>query len=281
MRRSRTPHTPSTRGFSAAAPRPDPPPVPVDTVTTEQPAADVEVRGDGAPLLLLHGWGTSRALFAPLLDALAPGRRLIVPDLPGFGGTPPPREAWSAREYAAWTLSLLDRLGVERCDIVGHSNGGRIAIVLAAEHPERVGKLVLTASAGIKPRRTLRDRVGVRAYKGLRRVERTRAIPQPVRAAARARADRRGSADFRAASGVMRGTLVRLVNEDLTPLLPRIAAPSLLIWGDRDTETPLHDARVMERLIPDAGTVVFEGATHYAYLEQPARFCRIVDVFLR
>ena len=247
----------------------------------EQPAADVEVRGDGAPLLLLHGWGTSRELFVPLLDALAPGRRLIVPDLPGFGGTPPPPDAWSAHEYADWTLALLDRLEVARCDVIGHSNGGRIAIVLGSRHPERVGRIVLAASAGVRPRRGLRDRVRVRAYKALRRVERTRALPAPLRDAARARADRRGSPDYRAASGVMRGTLVRLVNEDLTPLLRNIAVPTLLVWGDRDTETPLADARVMERLIPDAGLVVFEGATHYAYLEQAARFCRIVDVFLR
>ena len=73
---------------------------------------------------------------------------------------------------------------------------------------------------------------------------------------------------------------MRLVNEDVTPLLARVRAPALLIWGDRDTETPLAAAHVMERLIPDAGLVVFEGAGHFAYLEQPARFCRIVEVFL-
>ena len=79
----------------------------------------------------------------------------------------------------------------------------------------------------------------------------------------------------------MRGTLVRIVNEDLRSLLPHLDLPVLLIWGDQDTETPIADGRLMERLIPDAGLVVFEGAGHYAYLEQAARFCRIVDVFLR
>ena len=73
---------------------------------------------------------------------------------------------------------------------------------------------------------------------------------------------------------------MRLVNEDLTPLLSGIKAPVLLIWGEQDRETPLSDARVMERLIPDAGLVVFEGAGHFAYAEEPDRFCRIVDVFL-
>jgi len=64
-------------------------------------------------------------------------------------------------------------------------------------------------------------------------------------------------------------------------LLPELRIPVLLIWGDQDTEVPVEDGRTMERLIPDAGLVVFEGAGHYAYLEQPGRFCRIVDVFLR
>ena len=253
----------------------------MNTLAREQPAAHVLQRGDGAPLLLLHGWGASAELFTPILDALAPGRRLIVPDLPGFGGTDPPPEPWAADDYAAWVVSLLDRLGVARADVIGHSHGGRVAIELSADHPERVRRVVLASSAGVRPPPSLRRSAAVRSYKALRRIEHSRLAPAALRGYARSRADRRGSDDYRAASGVMRDTLVRLVNQDLTPLLPRIKAPALLIWGERDTETPLAGARVMERLIPDAGLVVFEGAGHFAYLEQPGRFCRIVDVFLR
>ncbi len=248
---------------------------------SEVPAAQVRVRGAGLPLLLLHGWGVSGELFVPILDALQPGRELIVPDVPGFGGTPEPDVPWSAHEYAAWCFALLQRLGIERCDVIGHSNGGRIGIVMAASHPERIRRLVLTGSAGIRPRRTVRDTVRVRSYKALRAVERTGALPGALRRGAGRRADMRGSVDYRAASGTMRGTLVRLVNEDLRSLLPEVRVPTLLIWGEQDTETPLADGRLMERLIPDAGLVVFEGAGHYAYLEQPVRFCTIVDVFLR
>jgi pimeloyl-ACP methyl ester carboxylesterase len=247
----------------------------------EQPAASVLVRGDGDPVLFLHGWGASGELFAPVLEPLQQGRRLIVPDLPGFGGTPAPPVAWSAHDYADWTIALLDRLGVERCDVVGHSHGGRVAIVLASRNPGRIRRIVLVDSAGIKPRHGLRYRVRVRTYKLLRGVEHSGALPQAVRTAAATRANRRGSEDYRAASGTLRATLVRLVNEDLTPLLSGIKAPVLLIWGEEDKETPLSDARVMERLIPDAGLVVFPGAGHYSYLDQPGRFVRIVDVFLR
>ena len=238
------------------------------------------MHGTGRPLLLLHGWGVSSELFAPILEGLQPGRQLIVPDLPGFGATPAPASPWSVHEYAAWCIALLDRLGVETCDLIGHSNGGRVGIVMAARYPDRISRMVLTGSAGLRPRRSLRDAARVRTYKVLRAVERSSAMPGAVRRIAKRRADQRGSADYRAASGTMRGTLVRIVNEDLRALLPELRIPVLLIWGDQDTEAPVEDGRIMERLIPDAGLVVFEGAGHYAYLEQPGRFCRIVDVFL-
>jgi pimeloyl-ACP methyl ester carboxylesterase len=241
----------------------------------------LEDRGSGDPLLLLHGWGVSSELFAPILDVLGTGRRLIVPDLPGFGATAEPEAPWSVHDYAAWCVALLDRLGIETCDLIGHSNGGRIGIALAANYPGRVRRMVLAGSAGIRPRRTWLGAIRVRWYKVLRAFERSAALPTALRRAAGRNADQRGSADYRAVSGVMRGTLVRLVNEDLRGLLPNLHLPVLLIWGDQDSEAPLDDGRLMERLIPDAGLVVFEGAGHFAYLEQPGRFCRIVDVFLR
>jgi pimeloyl-ACP methyl ester carboxylesterase len=253
----------------------------MSTAVGEQPSAHLMLRGEGAPLLLLHGWGASGDLWAPVLGPLQEGRRLIVPDLPGFGKTPSPPAVWSVEDYVRWTTALLDRIGVEQCDIVGHSNGGRIAMLTAARHPERVGKLVLVDSAGIRPRHGPRYHARVRSYKALRAAERSWLLPDVLRRAAGRSAGRRGSSDYRAAEGTMRGTLVKLVNEDLTSHLASIRAPALLIWGEIDEETPLADARLMEQLIPDAGLVVFEGAGHFAYLEQPQRFCRIVDVFLR
>ncbi len=247
----------------------------------ESPAAHVEVAGEGPALLLLHGWGASSALFTPLLPLLGAGRRVVIPDLPGMGGTPPPPEPWGAREYADWTVALLDRLGVERCDVVGHSNGGRVTLMLAVHHAERVGKVVLTGSAGIRPRHGLGHRTRVRTYKTLRSVQHARVLPGPLRAWAATRADRRGSDDFRAASGVMRQTLVRLVNEDLRSLLPQVRQSVLLVWGADDTETPLQDGQLMEQEIADSGLVVFDNAGHFAYLEQAQRFAHIVDVFLR
>jgi pimeloyl-ACP methyl ester carboxylesterase len=245
----------------------------------EQPRAAVFEAGTGHPLLLLHGWGATKELMLPIAQRLT-GYHVIAPDLPGFGATEPPPRAWGVDDYSAWVIALLDRLGVERTHVAGHSNGGRIAIALAATRPERVDKLVLTDSAGIRPRHGLRYHWRVRTFKLLRAMARSRLVPAGMRRAAGQRADHRGSTDYRAASGTLRASMVRLVNADMRPQLAALQAPTLLIWGDRDQETPPGDARTMERLIPDAGLVMLEGSGHFAYAEEPDRFCHIVDVFL-
>jgi len=123
----------------------------VTAATAEDPAAAVLDQGSGPALLLLHGWGASKELMAPLAQRLR-GYRVVAPDLPGFGATPPPPQAWGVDEYATWVIAVLDRLGIERAHVIGHSNGGRVAIAMAASHPHRVARLVLTDSAGVRPR---------------------------------------------------------------------------------------------------------------------------------
>jgi pimeloyl-ACP methyl ester carboxylesterase len=246
-----------------------------------QPPAHFKRCGSGPPVLLLHGWGANSALFAPTMAALEHAFTLIAPDFPGFGATPPPPAAWSVGDYTAWLVSFLDSLGIAQAHVIGHSFGGRVAIKLASQWPERVNKLVLTASAGIRPRRTLTYHLRVRAFKTLRWLSEASVVPPSLRYRAGVRVRRSGSPDYQRATGTLRGSFVRIVNEDLRSALPHIHVPTLLIWGDRDEDTPLADGQLMERLIPDAGLIVFEGAGHYAYLEQSARFCLIVETFFR
>ena len=245
------------------------------------PPPHIEQRGAGAPVLLLHGWGASIQLFEPHLNTLSRSYHVTALDFPGFGQTPPPPAAWSVHDYAAWVLQILDRHGIERPHIVGHSFGGRVAISIAAQHPERVGKLVLTGSAGIRPKRSVGYHLRVRSFKLMRWLAQTAWLPAALRETARQRVAALGSSDYQQASGTVRASFVRVVNEDLRDLLPKIKASTLLVWGADDQDTPLADGQLMEKLIPDAGLVVFEGAGHYAYLEQAARFCTIVDTFFK
>ncbi len=241
--------------------------------------------GAGAPLLLLHGWGNSGLTLEPLAAALGELRETIVPDLPGFGRSERPRqpEGWDTAAYAAWALALLDKLNLERVDLFGHSHGGRVAIDLAANHPERVGKLILVGAAGL-PQYTPPAVRLVRAGRALllRTMHRTAErglLGEDGAETARALSERFASADYRAA-GAMRPTMARVLADDLTPLLPRITAPALLIWGARDDETPLELGLRMERLIRGARLLVVPDAGHHVFSDRPALVVEALREFL-
>jgi pimeloyl-ACP methyl ester carboxylesterase len=235
------------------------------------------VRGSGPPTLVLHGWGGSIEAVHPIVAGLAPVATVHALDLPGFGHSDPPPSPWGVEDYQAFVAAFMDALEIRRPSIVGHSNGGRVAIRMAATEPARASRLVLVDSAGIRPRRTLRwyRRVGMAKVGKYA----ARFLGAPGERLRTRLVGRSASTDYLAA-GELRPTLVRLVNSDLRPFMPEITVPTLLVWGSEDADTPLSDAREMERLIPDAGLVVLDGAGHYSYLDQTARFTRIVSHFI-
>jgi pimeloyl-ACP methyl ester carboxylesterase len=237
--------------------------------------------GSGQPVVLLHGWGGEIASFGPITSILAERFDMVALDLPGFGKTPLPDRPWGTDDYADLVVECLRQLGLGPVSLIGHSFGGKTSIAVAARHPELVRRLVLVDSAGIRPRRGLSYYLRVYAHKSARRIS---TIP-PLSALGKPLLSRLseslGSADFRAAANpVLRGTLVRVVNEDLRDRLPLIKAPSLLIWGSEDQDTPIGDGRLMEQLIPDAGMVVVPGAGHFSYLHDVDHFCRVVTHFV-
>jgi pimeloyl-ACP methyl ester carboxylesterase len=230
------------------------------------------------PIVVLHGWGAHIEAVAPILAALDRAADLIALDLPGFGESEPPPEAWGVDGYRDFLLAFLDELDVPRAHLIGHSHGGRVSIAIAADHPERVGRLLLVDSAGLRPKRGWRYRRRVAVAK-LGRVVAKVGGPPGRRLQERLRA-RVASRDYLEASEAMRGTFRAVIGADLSDRLPRIAAPTLLVWGDQDEDTPLWMAHRMEELIPDAGLVVLEGAGHYSYADSPGQFRAVARRFL-
>lgn len=237
----------------------------------------------GLPVVLMHGWGCTAETVASIAAAIGDTRRVISVDLPGHGksGEPPllpDGRPWGVEEFADCVETLIDTLGLKRPALIGHSYGGRVSIVIGSRRD--VEKIVLVDSAGIKPRRGPSYYWKVYRFKALKRllplaVGKRRAAEMIERRRARA-----GSADYRQASPVMRMVMSRSVNQDLRHLMPLIKAPTLLIWGENDTATPLRDGQIMERLIPDAGLVTFKGAGHYSFLDSPGQFRAVIRSFL-
>jgi pimeloyl-ACP methyl ester carboxylesterase len=237
-----------------------------------------QVGGQGPHILVLHGWGGAIESFAPVLDDLHRSFTVTALDLPGFGKSGLPPATWGSTDYADVTLKVMDRLRLDRAGVIGHSFGGQVSIRLAASAPQRVGKLVLVGSAGIRTRPALATRLKRTAARlGKWLAAHGGWVGEKARAAIYHRVQSRDYAN----AGPLRPTLVRVISEDLTPLLPLIAAPTLLVWGAQDRDVPVAAAQVMARLIPAAQLVVFENAGHFAYLDQFDRFRLLVARFLR
>ncbi len=236
--------------------------------------------GSGDPVVMLHGWGGQAASLTPLIVGLRDKYRVLAFDLPGFGGSGPPPVPWGTPEYAAFVERAVTSLGIARATYVGHSFGGRIAIWLAAHAPETVQALVLIDAAGIRPPATLRRRTRQLFYKVARTVLRLPILGARGPALQERLAMRYGSADYRAMTGVMRASMVRTVGLDLTACLKAVSAPTLLLWGEKDAETPIADGRKMERLIRGSRLIVVAGAGHFSYLDSPTFVNAVASAFL-
>ena len=234
---------------------------------------DPVCEGNKPTVLFLHGWGAPAETYRLMIDHLATYCRVVAPDLPGFGGSAEPESPWCVDDYVKWTVDFAAALNLSDVVLMNHSFGGRISIKLLAQKPLpfSVKKAVFMDAAGILPKRGLKYYYKVYTYKAMKKL-----FP----GLAAKRQGKVGSSDYRNASPLMRQTMVRCINEDLTHLLKDNPVSTLLIWGSADTATPLSDGQLMERLIPDAGLVV-EGAGHFAFAQQWGLCSRVLDSFLK
>ena len=212
-------------------------------------------------VLALHGWGRSSADFAATLDGLD----AVALDLPGFGATPPPPEAWGAAGYAAAVAGALADLDTPVV-VVGHSFGGRVAVHLAASHPHAIAGLVLTGAPLVRRPGAVARKPAL-TYRLGRALHRRGLLPESRMDALRRRY---GSRDYLAATGVMRGVHVKVVNETYEEQLAAVACPVELVWGDDDAEVPLPVAEAAQGLLRNAQLTVVPGAGHLTPLTAPA-----------
>lgn len=240
-------------------------------------------QSDAPVTLLLHGWGCDSSIFAAFEEEWCEKASVLAVDFPGHGSSAEPPVPWGVPEYAQQIAALLGQLDIQQVQIVAHSFGGRVAIYLASHFPQLVNKMVITGGAGLREPAQPAQSKKQKAYRRLKACVRLLAkIPFLKGVAAKlqeALVQKYGSPDYKRLNSNMRQTFVKVINQDLAEFLSKIEAPTLLIWGSSDTETPLWMGQKMEQEIADAGLVVFEGRSHFAFLEEPQRFRTIVNTF--
>lgn len=240
-------------------------------------------KGTGKAILILPGWGTTIDTYLSLINAISHYATIYCLDMPGFGESEEPKQSWSIDDYVDFIIHFIQEQGIKQIELIGHSNGGRIIIKLVNKQdlPFEINKIILMESAGIVHEKKNIQKLKLKSYKFGKKILEVKFIKSLFPNAMEILKNTLGSEDYKNASPIMRQTLVNLVNEDLKGYLSKIRIPTLLIWGTKDTATPMADAKIMEALIPDAGLVEIKNGSHFAFLEYPTYINKIIYHFVK
>ena len=225
----------------------------------------------GKKVVLLHGWGQNTKMMSFIADALSKHFIVYNIDFPGFGESQEPSVVWGCEDYTEFLHEFCVKNKIDNPIFIAHSFGCRIALRYAYKYGAY--KMVLTGAAGIRDTRTLSWYLKTYSYKLAKKI-----LPKESIAKYQ---NKVGSEDYKNSSGVMRQTFVKVVNDDVKPILKDINCETLLVFGELDEATPLSKGKLMEKLMPNATLVVFENDDHYAYFKQAIRFNNVLDAFLR
>ena len=220
-------------------------------------------------ILLLHGWGQNIEMMKGIGDKFADSYRIVIVDLPGYGSSSEPIYPWHVEDYALCIKKLIDNLKIKKLIIIGHSFGGKIGLLYSSMF--EVEKLICLAS----PYKVKKKKENLK----LRLLKIAKKIPLLNKLEGFAK-KHIGSTDYKNASEMMRKILVNTVNTDITENVKKIKCPTLLIWGTLDTAAEIENAYELEKLINNCGVVVYDGCTHYAYLERFDQTIRVLKSFI-
>lgn len=222
----------------------------------------------GAPMLILHGWGSEAAKWEHTAQLLSQGNMLIViPDLPGFGNSEQPQVPWNIDQYVEWVKDFCEGVPELNGDffLLGHSFGGAVAAKFSIKYAQRVRKLFLLAAAAIR-KKTLKKQALERVSKVVKIFA---FLPfYPLARKAFYRFIVKGN-DYLKAEGVMKETFMRAIADDLSQKLSFIKVPVVILWGDKDETTLIEDAYWINKKIPKSTLVIISGADHAPYLHMP------------
>lgn len=240
-----------------------------------------KIAGEGPAILVLHGWGGSSDSWLEAQRIIAKqGYRIIIPDFPGFGKTPPPPEPWGVKDYSNFILNFLKKLELENIFLIGHSFGGRIAIKFAVNYPEKIKSLILCDSAGIKPKPGPKTRIIYWIAKIGNAIFTPKHLVRFKDAARNFFYIFLRNRDYVKANGIMKETIKKVFVEDLLSDLSKIKLKTLIIWGEIDKMVPLKYAYIFKENIENSELKILPKIGHSPHLEIPKKFSEIILKFV-
>jgi pimeloyl-ACP methyl ester carboxylesterase len=230
-----------------------------------------EQMGQGQDLVILHGWGRSIGEWFPIAKNLL-GYRVTLIDLPGFGASEDLSYPLDTYGYTHVVLKCIKKLNIERCILMGHSFGGRIATILAAKHSNVVSQIILVDAGGIEIK-SVSTRLRILLYKMFLKPLK-RIIPTSIKRFF-------GSSDYKRISGNLQKSFVKIVNQDLRYLFPSIQQPVIVLWGSADEVLPVEYVKIYQKLVPRVVTRIIWGADHSPHISRSRDFMSVLSEVLQ
>jgi len=228
-------------------------------------------------LVILPGWGDTRKTFNRLIRTLEDYYTIYIVDYPGFGNTKFPSFDMTIYDYANLIHEWLNYLDLDNPTLLSHSFGGRIAITLTGYYQYKYEKIILMNSAGVKPKKTIRQKLRTKTYKLLKRL--TKLLPKKSRKNLEEKLfNHYSSTDYRTLPNNMKKTFQNIVGEDLTNYLKDIKSECIILWGENDVSTPLKDGIIMNKNISKSKLYIFKDASYFVYLD---RFQDVLETIVK
>ncbi|MFA5318567.1 MAG: alpha/beta hydrolase [Patescibacteria group bacterium] len=222
-------------------------------------------------LLFLHGWRSEGKIWQSVMAHFSEYNIYAI-DFPGFGASDIPKKDFYLQDYADIVEGFIKKNNLENIIIIGHSFGGRVGIKLSSNNPQYLKKLVLVDSAGIIIKKNNFKKIIAKLVKPIFKL--------PFMSPVRVKIYQSMGAEDYLATPKLKQTFVNIINENLTALLPKVKIPTLLIWGDKDRDTPLEYAHIIEQRITGSKLVVLENAGHFSFLDKEKEFINNLQNFL-
>lgn len=231
-------------------------------------------------LLILPGWGETRETFKYIIDYFKDKYTIYIVDYPGFGNSPFINKELTIYDYALIIKSFIENKKITNPTIIAHSFGGRITSLLAGYYKINIDKIILIDVAGIKRRKTPKAFIKEKIYKFLKFL--TNLLPDNKKEKIKEKLlNTFASQDYKNIPINMRKTFKNIINEDLREYYQKIDNETLIIWGEKDIDTPLKDAYLLNKIIKNSGLIIYENKTHFSYLEEIYKTNIIIEKFIK
>ncbi len=236
-----------------------------------------EAAGEKKSLVFLHGWGAQGNLWEQSTKLIRQQNKnldIYYLDFPGFGASPVPSEAYNLSDYCEIVRQFVQKLEIADPILIGHSFGGRVSIKIAGTDQAFAQKLILVDSAGFVVDSPKKKTIGLMA-----KISKPFFKPKFMQPLKKNIYQKIGAEDY-VATPELQKTFVNIINEDLSQYLPKIEVSTLLIWGEKDEETPPEFAHKLKANIRNSELVILPEAGHYSFIDQPQKFSEKILEFV-